>query len=98
VQVLRPSTWRKTYNDISNVNSVEELLSLWRSYGYTAECVVVHTGKESVYYIGVDDDKCSFSLCIALQELADKLNRYLAYHVEYPEEFAEVRSMVMQIS
>jgi len=84
--------------DISNVNSIEELLGLWRSYGYEVEYVVVHTGKESVYYIGVDDDKCSFSLCIALQELADKLNVPLIYHIEYPEMFEKVRSEVMQIA
>jgi hypothetical protein len=37
--------------DISNVNSIEELLGLWRSYGYEVEYVVVHTGRESVYYM-----------------------------------------------
>ena len=84
--------------DISNVNSIEELLDLWRSYGYEVEYVVVHAGEESIYYIGVDDDKCSFSLSIALQELADKLNTYLAYHVEYPEMFEKIRSEVMQIA
>lgn len=50
-----------------------------------------------MYYIGVDDDECSYSLSNALFALSEKLQRNIMYHLEYPDKFAEVRKDVSKI-
>ena len=42
--------------NLDNINTIEELITAWRTYGYKVECIVVRAGSESIYYIGVDDD------------------------------------------
>jgi len=83
--------------NLNNVNSVEELMIEWRALGYDVECIAVRAGVDTVYYIGVDDDKCSYSLSNALFALSEKLQCNIMYHVEYPDKFAEVRKEVIQI-